>query len=103
MAKEKTKKKKQTEKTNRQQIATDWIQDNYLQWNRLRVDTVRQRVQIDGDALWRDLLDRDINDMVCQCCAETGTAITSREVLTVLHSSMLPQVNPLREYVEQQI
>ncbi len=40
--------------------------------------------------------------MVCGCCAETGAAITSREVLTVLHSSMLPQVHPLREYVEQQ-
>lgn len=51
MAKEKEKtKKKQAEKENRQQIATDWITDNYLQWNRLRTDTVRQRVQIAGDA-----------------------------------------------------
>ena len=40
--------------------------------------------------------------MVCGCCAEKGAAITSREVLTVLHSSMLPQVHPLREWVEQQ-
>ena len=40
--------------------------------------------------------------MVCQCCAETGAAVTSREVMTVLHSSMLPQVHPLRDYVEQQ-
>ena len=128
--KEKTK-KKQAAKDNRQQIATDWITDNYLQWNRLRTDTVRQRVQINetqtpptpsergltehpsspsfggvGEvgvgSVWRDLSDRDINDMVCQCCAETAAAVTSREVLTVLHSSMLPQVNPLREYVEQQ-
>ena len=123
-------KKKKKEKDSRQQVASDWIQENYLQFNRLRVDTVRQRVQISGDAdassavglaqttghndasvtaggapaspAWRDILDRDINDMVCQCCAETGAAITSREVLTVLHSSMLPQVHPLREYVEQQ-
>ncbi len=127
--KEKTK-KKQAAKDNRQQIATDWITDNYLQWNRLRTDTVRQRVQIAGDAdassavglaqttghsdasvtaggapaspAWRDLCDRDINDMVCQCCAETAAAVTSREVLTVLHSSMIPRINPLREYVEQQ-
>ena len=43
--KEKTK-KKQAAKDNRQQIATDWITDNYLQWDRLRTDTVRQRVQL---------------------------------------------------------
>ena len=102
MEKEK-KKKKQAEKENRQQIASDWITENYLQWERLRVDTVRQRTQIATDGtLWSDLTDRDINDMVCQCCAETGAAVTSREVMTVLHSSMLPQVHPLRDYVEQQ-
>lgn len=121
------KKKKQAEKENRQQIASDWITENYLQWERLRVDTVRQRIQImtdktpspcrgvptnnaqwgdleggAGGGLWSDLTDRDINDMVCQCCAETRAAVTSREVMTVLHSSMLPQVHPLRDYVEQQ-
>ena len=128
-------------------MAADWIQENYLQFNRLRVDTVRQRIQISktpsnspfkggelrasendglysapspcrgvptsnvqwgaleggaGGGPWSDLVDRDINDMVCGCCAETGAAVTSREVLTVLHSSMLPQVHPLREWVEQQ-
>ena len=46
MAKEKEKKKKRAAKDSRQQIAADWIQENYLQFNRLRVDTVRQRVQI---------------------------------------------------------
>ena len=113
MEKEK-KKKKQAEKENRQQIASDWITENYLQFNCLRVDTVRQRIQImtdktpspfeggAGGGPWSDLTDRDINDMVCQCCAETGAAVTSREVMTVLHSSMLPQVHPLRDYVEQQ-
>ena len=113
MEKEK-KKKKQAEKENRQQIASDWITENYLQWERLRVDTVRQRIQImtdktpspfeggAGGGPWSDLTDRDINDMVCQCCAETRAAVTSREVMTVLHSSMLPQVHPLRDYVEQQ-
>ena len=44
--KRKEKKKKRAAKDSRQQIAADWIQENYLQFNRLRVDTVRQRVQI---------------------------------------------------------
>ncbi len=112
--KKKKKKKKQAEKESRQQIASDWITENYLQWERLRVDTVRQRIQImtdktpspfeggAGGGPWSDLTDRDINDMVCQCCAETRAAVTSREVMTVLHSSMLPQVHPLRDYVNQQ-
>ena len=43
------KKKKQAEKENRQQIASDWITENYLQFNCLRVDTVRQRIQIMTD------------------------------------------------------
>ena len=50
MEKEKEKKKKkQAEKENRQQIASDWITENYLQFNCLRVDTVRQRIQIMTD------------------------------------------------------
>ena len=39
-------KKKKKETDSRQQVAADWILENYLQFNRLRVDTVRQRIQI---------------------------------------------------------
>ena len=130
MEKEK-KKKKRAAKDSRQQVASDWIQENYLQFNRLRVDTVRQRIQIQtpetspnpsfkggefrvsapspfeggvggGLPLWRDLTDRDINDMVCLCAAETGATVSDKEIYTVLNSNALPQVHPLREYICRQ-
>ena len=146
MEKEK-KKKKQAEKENRQQIASDWITENYLQFNCLRVDTVRQRIQISetspnpsfkggefrasendglysapspycgvptsnaqwgaleggvGGGPWRDINDRDINDMVCLCAAETGAPVSDKEIYTVLNSNALPQVHPLRDYISRQ-
>lgn len=106
-------KRKERQKEIRQQLATEWIDTNYLLPGRLRLDVVRYQLQIQGpleagsslesgDAIWRDITDRDINDMVCACCAETQSSVTSREVLTVLHSSMVPAVHPLREYVLSQ-
>lgn len=127
-------KKKQAEKENRQQIASDWITENYLQFNCLRVDTVRQRIQINetspnpsfkggefrasendglysapspseggaGGGPWRDITDRDINDMVCLCAAETGAPVSDKEIYTVLNSNALPQVHPLRDYISRQ-
>lgn len=143
----KTTKRKDRQKEVRQQAAADWIRINYLEGGSLRLDSVRQQIQILGPLkaeeiasrialnssvsggdngplsssvsggeiplnaeeiggqsrlVWRDITDRDINDMVCGCCTETGASVTSREVLTVLHSSLLPEVHPLREYVLSQ-
>ena len=131
----KTTKRKDRQKEVRQQAAADWIRINYLEGGNLRLDSVRQQIQIlsplkaeeiasrialnssvaggeiplnaeeiggQSRLVWRDLTDRDINDMVCGCCGETGASVTSREVLTVLHSSLLPEVHPLREYVLSQ-
>ncbi len=113
------KKKKQAAQESRQQAAARWLRDNYLMSGRLRVDSVRQRIQIygasasDGEEaedepnasatpVWRDLTDRDLNDMVCLCAAETGASVTDKEIYTVLNSHALPMVHPLREYVRSQ-
>ena len=48
---------------------------------------------------WRELTKRDINSMVCACCARSGKNITDREVRCVLHSDFVPQVHPPREYL----
>lgn len=93
--------------TNRQQLACNYIQDNYTAFNRLRFDTIAQKVQIlrpdpaTGEERWCYLTNADINSIVCDACAETGAAITSREVLTVLNAgaSYIPRVHPLRDYV----
>lgn len=53
-----------------------------------------------GSNLWVELRDRDINDMIVECCKETGENITERTFRTVLNSSVIPAVNPLHEYLK---
>ena len=84
--------------TNRQQIVCDYIQEKLVQFNRLRHDSISNKVQI-ASPEWRDITTSDINDIVCDCSAESGLQITAREVLAVLQSHRIPDVHPLREYV----
>jgi len=83
---------------NRQQVVCDYIYDNLVQFNRLRHDVISNKVQI-ASPTWRDITTSDINDIVCDCSAESGLQITAREVLAVLQSHRIPDVHPLREYV----
>ena len=98
-------------KTNRQQLACDFIHNNYVSFRRLRFDTIAQKVQLREEPStnaqtaerdqWRYITNADINTMVCDCCTETGAAISSREILTVLNAGdgYIPRVHPLREYI----
>ena len=104
-------------KQNRQQLACDYIRQNYVDYERLRYDLIAQKVQVrdahsleDGSAYslefrgeerWRYITNADINTMVCDCCTETGANITAKEILTVLNagSGYIPRVHPLREYI----
>ena len=91
--------------SNRQQIVCDYIQENLVQFGRLRHDLISNKVQIavTGDGLpvtgWRDITTADVNDIVCDCSAESGLSIAAKEVLAVLQSHRIPDVHPLREYV----
>ncbi|MBR2166786.1 MAG: hypothetical protein IJ920_00380, partial [Paludibacteraceae bacterium] len=94
---------------NRQEIVCDYIYDNLVQFDRLRHDVISNKVQIKDErvneltnerfSLWRDITTSDINDIVCDCSAESGLQITAREVLAVLQSHRIPDIHPLREYV----
>ena len=87
---------------NRQKIVCDYIEDNFVQYDRLRHDLISNKVQINDGLLtarWRDITTTDINDIVCDCSAESGLQITAREVLAVLQSHRIPDIHPLREYV----
>ena len=88
------------QKQNRQQLACDYIHENYVAFNRLRYDLIAQKVQVLEDR-WRYITNADINSIVCDCCAETGANITAKEILTVLNagSGYIPRVHPLRDYV----
>ena len=106
---------KQDKKELRQQIACEWLEQNYLQFGSLRHDVVTDRLQVrcahnlgdeaigrlgERQETWRNLTDKDINTMVCQCVAEKGVNISTNEMWTALKSDMVPAVHPLRAWLE---
>ena len=106
---------KQDKKELRQQIACEWLEENYLNYGSLRHDVVTDRLQVrcahnlgdeaigrlgERQETWRNLTDKDINTMVCQCVAEKGVNISTNEMWTALKSDMVPAVHPLRAWLD---
>ena len=105
---------KQDKKELRQQIACEWLENNYLNFSSLRHDVITDRLQIrcadstgeeairrggDRQERWRNLTDKDINTMVCQCVAESQVNINVSEMWTALKSDMVPAVHPIRAWL----
>ena len=101
----------------KQEAVIKYIEDNYLQFNRLRHDIVADKLQVrvahrledaalsgyglefKGGEYWREMTKQDINSIVCHCAQECDVNITTREVMTALQSDLIPDVHPLREYI----
>ena len=112
----------------KQEAVIKYIEDNYLQFKRLRHDVVSDKLQLRmekptpdpslkggensamyksfpsgedlGEAsVWREMTKHDINSIVCHCAQKCDVNITSREVMTALQSDLIPDVHPLREYI----
>ena len=95
----------------KQEAVIKYIEDNHLQFNRLRHDVVSDKLQIrlsgeeamrllgERQEYWREMTKHDINSIVCHCAQECDVNITSREVMTALQSDLIPDVHPLREYI----
>ena len=49
---------------------------------------------------WRNLTDKDINSMICQCVQETSACVGITEFITALRSDMVPVVHPPRAWLE---
>ena len=124
---------KQNKKELRQQVACEWLEQNYLQYDSLRHDMVTDRLQIrmpnleslgvqefrssgvtsehlnskaseplnvsSADLYWRNLTDKDINTMVCQCVQESGVNISVSEMWTALKSDLITAVHPIRSWL----
>ena len=91
----------------KQECAIKYITENYLDFDRLRHDIVSDKLQIrmdleevKGTEYWRELTKHDINSIVCHAAQEYDANITSREVMTALQSDLIPDVHPLREYIQ---
>ena len=66
----------------------------------LRYDVVTDKLQYqDESGQWLELGKRMINTIVCECATLSGKNITDKEVRTVLQSSEVPSVHPLRDYI----
>ena len=95
----------------KQEAVIKYLEDNYLQFKRLRHDVVSDKLQIrlsgeeamrlsgERQEYWREMTKHDINSIVCHCAQECDVNITSREVMTALQSDLIPDVHPLREYI----
>ena len=104
----------------KQECAIKYITENYLDFDRLRHDVIADKLQIrlsseeaislsdevammlSGEEIdyWRELTKHDINSIVCHAAQEYDANITSREVMTALQSDLIPDVHPLREYIQ---
>ena len=84
----------------RQEAAIQYLESNYLQFNRLRYDVVGGKLQIrDLNDQWREMTKQEINSVVCDCAQELQINVSVREIMTVLQSNLVPSVHPLREYI----
>ena len=83
-------------------LITQWLQENYLDYGRLRYNEVTDRVQVALDLEnkhWKDIEDMELNSMVINCAEDLGRNIVKSEFETVLLSDKIPRVHPLREYI----
>ena len=62
--------------------------------------TAKQPLHHSTPYFWREMSKHDINSIVCHAAQEYDQNITSREVLTALQSDLIPDVHPLREYIQ---
>lgn len=83
------------------------IVGQYLEGKNIRYDVITRKLQHrktneQGElGAWVEMKDRDINDHLYQCNLECGENITPQQFRSVLFSSKIPEVHPLREYLEQ--
>ncbi len=80
----------------------------FLQQQPLRYDTLSRKIQVQAAAdaegggegpLWQELTERRTNDLYVECCKAVGLNLSFQDFKHVLNSGVVPEVNPLREYI----
>lgn len=73
---------------------------NFLKGKQLQYDILtRKKRMLNKNGKWEEMFDRDENDLFIECCSVTGENFTEKLFGTVLNSSVVPAVNPLRLYL----
>lgn len=86
---------KRSDVTVKTEIVKNFLKDKELQFDIL----TQKKQQKNENGKWKEMTDRDENDLYIECCAVTGINLTSQLFKTVLNSNVIPAVNPLRDYV----
>ncbi len=72
----------------------------FLRSQTLQYDVLTQKTQrMQDDGKWKELSEREENDLYMECCAQTDLNLTTQLFRTVLNSNVVPEVNPLMDYV----
>ncbi len=95
----KTPKKRKTRGQNTMAGMVLWIEQNLLLQNRIRFNLLRDRLEINDRDAWRDLNERDLNEMTRQCCMELDIMVKPYELDAVLKSHLIPSIDPLKDYL----
>jgi len=80
------------------ELTTQYIRTMYSEGRDFRFDVLSRKIQIREEG-WRNLTDKDINTIACNCAQATGANITDREVRIALGSDLVQDVHPLREWL----
>lgn len=73
---------------------------SFLKGKQLQYDMLtRKKRMLNKNGKWEEMFDRDENDLFIECCSVTGENFTEKLFETVLNSSVVPAVNPLRLYL----
>ncbi len=70
----------------------------FLKGQPLRYDVLSRKVQTHGE-VWQELTERGMNDLYIECCKTLGLNLNFHDFKHVLNSGIVPEVNPLREYI----
>ena len=77
------------------EMIANFLKDKQLQYDIL----TRKKRMLKENGMWEEMFDRDQNDLFIECCSVTGENFTEKLFETVLNSSVIPAVNPLRLYL----
>ena len=87
---------------------------DFLHSKNLRYDILSRKIQIQSPVpshlspvtsplspvpSWTELTDRGMNDLYIECCRTLGRNLNYQDFRHVLNSGVVPEVNPLREYI----
>ncbi|MBR3479013.1 MAG: hypothetical protein IKH43_07925 [Bacteroidaceae bacterium] len=72
----------------------------FLKEKALRYDVLTQKTQQKlENGRWKEMTERDENDLYLECCSKSSENFSLKLFTTVLNSNVVPEIHPLKDYV----